>query len=323
MVTAPGTCPGSPPGCPTSPTWVSTACGCRRSIDRRWPMPAMTWPTIGTSIRASGRWPTSTRSSRGPTTSAWRCSSTSCPITRLTSIRGSRRRWRRGRGRPNGLAISSATDGAPPANCRRTTGDRASVDQAGPGSPSRTADPASGICTCSTSINPTLTGRARTCGPSSSRCCASGWTVEWPASGSTSPTASSRRRGCPISPGRRRSSRPSRRTPARSGTRTACTRCMPRGVGCWSPTDRPTGCCARRPGSALPSGWPAICDPRRCIRGLPSTSSAAVGTQRNCARSSMPSCTRWARWAPQAPGCCPTTTSSGTPVAWAPLIPGR
>ena len=66
-----------------------------------------------------------------------------------TSIRGSPRRWRPGRGRRSGTGSGSGRAGVRPATSRRTTGSRSSAAPPGPGSPSRTARPASGTCTCS------------------------------------------------------------------------------------------------------------------------------------------------------------------------------
>ena len=44
---------------------ASTRSGSRRSIPRRWPTSATTWPTTPASTRSSARWPTSTAAGRG------------------------------------------------------------------------------------------------------------------------------------------------------------------------------------------------------------------------------------------------------------------
>ena len=87
--------------------------------------------------------------------------------------------------------------GASTASCRRTTGTRSSAAPAGPASPRPTAPPASGTCTSSTSSSPTSTGTTPRSATSSSRSCGSGSTGASTASGSTWPTAWSRRQGLP------------------------------------------------------------------------------------------------------------------------------
>ena len=75
---------------------------------------------------------------------------------------------------------------------RRTTGSRSSAVRPGPGCPT-----ASGTCTCSPASSPTSTGTTPRCGPSSPTSCGSGSTAGSTASGSTWPTAWSRRPACP------------------------------------------------------------------------------------------------------------------------------
>ncbi|GAA3066428.1 hypothetical protein GCM10020000_58200 [Streptomyces olivoverticillatus] len=82
------------------------------------------------------------------------------------------------------------------ASCRPTTGSPSSAARRGRAPPARTAPRASGTCTCSPPSSRTSTGTTPRCGPSSSRCCGSGWTWGWTASASTWRTAWSRRPGC-------------------------------------------------------------------------------------------------------------------------------
>ena len=82
---------------------------------------------------------------------------------------------------------------------RPTTGRPPSVDLPGHASPSPTARSASGTSTSSRRSSRTSTGTTPTSLRSSSRSCASGSTAAWTASGSTWPTAWSRRPGCPRS----------------------------------------------------------------------------------------------------------------------------
>ena len=70
---------------------ASTPCGSRRSIRRRRPTSATTSPTSATSTRSSATSTPSTTCWRRATSAGCGCSSTSCPTTRPTSTRGSRR----------------------------------------------------------------------------------------------------------------------------------------------------------------------------------------------------------------------------------------
>ena len=79
-----------------------------------------------------------------------RSSSTSCPITARTGIRGSSRRWQPAGARRPGTGTSSAMAAVPTARSRHRTGTRCSA--AHPGRVSRTA---SGTCTRSLRSNPT------------------------------------------------------------------------------------------------------------------------------------------------------------------------
>ena len=163
-------------------------------------------------------------------------------------------------------------------------------------------------------------GAPRGRAPSSSRSCGSGSTAASTASGSTSPTAWSRRRACPTgragpatlldeAPPRRAT--PPRRADVGPGRRA---RDLPAWRAILDAYAGPTGSCAPRRGSSrrsalaryvrpdemhqafnfdyLDAHWDAA-DLRTVIDGL-----AARPTTRS---------------APRPPGCCPTTTSCGTP----------
>ena len=84
---------------------------------------------------------------------------------------------------------------------RRASAEQLGVDlrraRRGRGSPSPTAIPGSGICTCSTPNSPTSTGRTARSTTISRRRCGSGWNAASTVSASTSRTAWPSRRGCP------------------------------------------------------------------------------------------------------------------------------
>ena len=79
---------------------------------------------------------------------------------------------------------TSATARASTASCRPTTGWPCSVARRGAASPSPTARPGSGTCTCSRRGSPTSTGRTTTSRITSIACCASGSTAASRASAS-------------------------------------------------------------------------------------------------------------------------------------------
>ena len=88
--TASATSSGSPASSATSRSSGWTASGSCRSSARRCATTATTSPTTARSTRTTGRWPTSTASSRRPTATACGSSRISWSTTPPTSTRGSR-----------------------------------------------------------------------------------------------------------------------------------------------------------------------------------------------------------------------------------------
>ena len=97
----------------------------------------------------------------------------------------------------------------------------------------------------------------------------------------------------------------------RTGARTACTRSTATGTRCSRVRRRPR---ALRRGmvSSRSRSSPAGSAPTRCIRRSTSPTSRRRGMRRRCATSSTSRSPRSAPSALRAPGCCRTTTSSGT-----------
>ena len=171
----------------------------------------------------------------------------------------------------------------------------------------------SGTCTCSTPASPTSTGTTREVREEFDwTSCGSGWTGAWTGSGSTWRTAWSRQAGLPDW----RTAQPGGNEPSgagRCGTRTACTRSS----GAWravarrlpgrpDPGRRGVGVAGRAAGPLRPAGRDAPGVQLRVPagrRGGPADQRAVITR-------------RWrrpARSARRPPGCCPITTSSGTP----------
>ena len=139
--------------------------------------------------------------------------------------------WREGR------------NGGPPNNWKSTFG--------GAGVDARRGQRRSGTCTTSRPSSPTSTGGTRTCAPSSTTSCASGWTAGSRASGSTSPTGSSRTASCATT----------RRPPTTTSTTTAGS------ASGWS--TRPT---ARRSTTSSAAGATWSTRTRRCSWARPGCS---------------------------------------------------
>ena len=145
-------------GSTTCATSVSTRSGSTRGTRRRWPTPATTSPTTATSTPRSARSPTPTALiARGARARPAGACSTSCPTTPPTSTRWFQAALAAGPGSPERERYLFR-DGRGPDGERaaRTTGSAASAGRRGPASPSPTAPPASGTCTCSTPEQPDL-----------------------------------------------------------------------------------------------------------------------------------------------------------------------
>ena len=148
-------------------------------------------------------------------------------------------------------------------------------------------------------------GATPTCGASSRTCCGSGSPAAWTASGSTRPRCCARTRRCPTSPltparARAPVHRPGRRArdlPVLAGRR----RRLP------GPDADRRGLAARRR-AARP-----LRRPRRAAHGLQlPVPELPVGRRRAARRSSTRRWRSTRRSARRPPGCCPTTTSTGS-----------
>ena len=211
--TASATWPASAPGCRT--------CGARRRRHLAQPLlPSPQHdhgydvadycgvdPVYGTS-RSSTGW---SRRARG---SASRCCSTSSRTTAPASTPGSARRWPRPR-QPGAQPIPlrrrpRPRRDEPPNNWRSMFGGPAWSRVIEPD-----GRPGSGTCTCSRRSSPTGTGATRRSQPTSSRCCASGWTGASTASASTSPRPLQAPRAARLRRPRGRRAHPRLRQPAR------------------------------------------------------------------------------------------------------------
>ena len=326
--TASATCPASPRACRylrdlgVDAVWLSPVLHARRR-----PTPATTSPTTATSTRSSARWPTSTRCSRAPTSSACKVIVDLVPNHSSDEHEWFQAALAAGPGQPRARALHVPRR---PGRARRAAAEQlgvaSSAARRGPASPRPTARPASGTCTCSTPSSPTSTGsnpevRDRVRG----RSCGSGSTAASTASASTSRTAWSRRTACPTGPRRRRCwATPTTPSPeARLRGRQAGpdvgpgrrARDLPRLARGARRLRRPTASsCAEAWVAAAGAAGP-LRAPRRDAPGvqlrLPGD---APGTPPRCATvidvlAARPT----TRSAPRPPGCCRTTTSCATP----------
>ncbi len=214
------------------------------------------------------------------------------------------------RGRRCASGSTSSPDAVRAAHCPRTTGSRSSADRRGRGLRMGGV----GTSTCSPRSSRTSTGTTRPSTTSSARSCASGSTSGSTASGSTCAHGLVKAPGLPdagdadqlkllgnqadavLRPGRRARDLPRLAPGPRRVRRRADLR--RRGLDPHAPARREL-----RPRRRAPPGLQLLLPVHRLGRRRPSPHRRPHAS------------TRWARSVPRPRGCCPTTTSPGTPPA--------
>ena len=298
-----------------------------RSTPRRRPTPATTSPTTATSTRSSAPWPTPTRmiAQRPRARPQGHRRPGAQPLLRRARVvpGRARRRPRQPRARALHVPRRPGEHGELPPNNWESRLRRPGLD---PRHRGRRHARASGTCTCSTPSSPTSTGtHPEVRAEFESTSCGSGSTAASTASGSTSPTAWSRRTGLPD-----------------WAEAQALLDDADDADGATGPGGKPAPMWDQDGVHEIYRAWRAILDglrharphPRAPRRGCepPERAGRATSARTRCTRRSTSTSCRppWdaadlravidavagappTRSARRPPGCCPTTTSSATP----------